>query len=50
MAMTWRARVKAAEEQCRRLERRLQRKGANVPPEPLTDEDADEALSVPPMR
>jgi hypothetical protein len=50
MAMTWRTRAKAAEEQCWRLDRRLQRKGATAPPEPLTGEDADEALSVPSVR
>jgi hypothetical protein len=49
MAMSWRGRALPAEEQCRRLQHRLQRKEAkDAPtPEPLTDEIGDEALSLP---
>jgi hypothetical protein len=47
MAMRWKARALAAEEQVRRLETRLRRKETqDAPPEPITDESGDEALSL----
>jgi hypothetical protein len=47
MAMSWRARALAAEEQVRRLETRLRRKETqDAPPEPMPDESGDEALSL----
>jgi hypothetical protein len=50
MAMRWKARCLQAEEQCRRLQKQLQRKeskGSSSADEPLTDEISDEALSLP---